>query len=303
MLCVHAYTLALESDFVLKTPTGDISGTVSIPTTTEKVPVVLFIAGSGPTDRNGNALRMMLNCNAYKLLADSLLNHHIAMLRFDKRFIGKSVVASGKEEDLRFETYINDVKSWIDTLATDARFSEIIVAGHSEGSLIGMIAAENNPKVAKYISISGIAVTADEIIKEQLSTQPQQVKDLVFPMLDSLKMGKTIDNVPQMLYALLRPSVQPYMISWLKYNPQEEIAKLHIPILILQGTTDIQVDKNQAEKLHAANPKSTLCIIENMNHVLKTCTSTDKTTQMQTYTNPDFPLADGLVTEIVNYIK
>ena len=237
------------------------------------------------------------------MLADSLLKYNIATLRFDKRGIAESAKAGLKEEDLRFEHYINDLRAWIDTLATNKRFSKIIVAGHSEGALIGLIASENNSKVTKYISISGTALTADEIIKEQISAQPQAVKDLVLPILDSLKIGKTVENVPKMLYSLFRPSVQPYMISWIKYNPQTEIKKLTVPILIIQGTTDIQVAENHADLLNYANKNSTLCKIANMNHVLKTCETTEQATQMATYTNPDLPLANGFIKAIVEFVK
>ncbi|GHT19820.1 alpha/beta hydrolase [Bacteroidia bacterium] len=292
---------AQENDFVLHTPTGDIFGTISVPEIAEKSPLVLLIAGSGPTDRNGN--NPMMTNNSLKMLADSLAAHKVATLCFDKRGIAASAAAMTREDDLRFETYINDVKSFINTLSADGRFSDIVVAGHSEGALIGLVACQSNPKTAKYISIAGTAVAADEILKEQLAAQPQTVKDMVFPMLDSLKAGKMLNNVPPMLYSFFRPSVQPYMISWLKYNPQEEIKKLAIPILIVQGTTDIQVPENHADLLHAANPNATFCKIENMNHVLKTCAATEQAAQTPTYTSPDFPLAKGLVECVVGFVK
>ncbi|MDR0812022.1 MAG: alpha/beta hydrolase [Paludibacter sp.] len=294
---------AQESDFVLHTPTGDIYGTIAVPKTDKQMPLVLLIAGSGPTDRNCNQTAQSLKTDAFKMLADSLLKYNIASLRFDKRGIGESAPAMTKEDDLRFDTYINDVKAWIDTLAKNNKFSKIVVAGHSEGSLIGMAAAVDNAKTAQYISISGVAVAADEILKEQLATQPQEVKDMVFPMLDTLKAGRTIADVNPMFYSLFRPSIQPYMISWMRRNPQAEIAKLKIPILIIQGTTDIQVSENQAKLLHSANPKSTLVIIKEMNHVLKTCATTDQAAQMATYASPDFPLADGFVKAIVEFVK
>jgi len=301
LLLFSSLIFAQEENFILHTKTGDIYGTIAVPQSKKKVPLILLIAGSGPTDRNCNQPQMQTN--AFKMLADSLLNYNIATLRFDKRGIAESASAGSKEIDLRFEHYIADVQAFIDTLAKDKRFSKIIVAGHSEGALIGLIASINNKKVAKYISISGTALPADEIIKEQLSAQPQAVKDLTFPILDSLKIGKTVENVPQMLYALFRPSVQPYMISWIKYNPQKEIAKLTIPILIIQGTTDIQVSENQADLLHSANKNSTLCKVENMNHVLKTCPTTEQTTQLTTYTNPNLPLVSGFIKCIVDFVK
>ncbi|MDR2685055.1 MAG: lysophospholipase, partial [Prevotellaceae bacterium] len=145
-----------EEIFVLHTVSGDIFGTLAVPKSNGKMPLVLLVAGSGPTDRNCNQPQMQTD--AFKMLADSLLRYNIATLRFDKRGVAESTKAGSKEEYLRFEHYIYDVQAFTDTLAKDKRFSEIIVAGHSEGALIGLIATENNPKVAKYISISGTAL-------------------------------------------------------------------------------------------------------------------------------------------------
>ncbi len=284
----------------LSTATGNIYSTAYL-TGAKKSPVVLLIAGSGPTDRDGN--QAQVKNNSLKLLAEGLCANGIAVVSYDKRGIAESHAAMTSERDLRFETYIDDARAWVDLLAQDKRFSHVIVAGHSEGSLIGMVACESNKKVSKYISIAGVGISADEILKEQLSSQPQQAKDAIFPMIDELKKGDTIPNVPMELMMLFRPSVQPYMISWFKYNPQAEIKKLNIPILIVQGTTDIQVSEKEAELLAKANSASKKVIIKNMNHVLKDCTSTEQESQLKTYTDPNIPLSEGLVKNVVGFIK
>ena len=294
-----------ENEIVLEAKNCNIYGTLKVPESKEKVPVALIIAGSGPTDRNCN--NPMMTCNAYKMLSDSLNNYGIATLCYDKRLIAKSV-SEQKEEDLRFDDYVEDAKGWIDLLFKDERFSGIIVTGHSEGSLIGMIACNNNLKVSKYISIAGVGVPADEILKTQLSktleSQPESLKNMVFSYIDELKQGKLLENVPISLYSLFRPSVQPYMISWFKYNPQEEIKKLGIPVLILQGTLDIQVSENNAELLYNANPAAKKVIIENMNHVLKNSRSMDMNEQtVDSYNNPSSPINKELVEKIVDFVK
>jgi pimeloyl-ACP methyl ester carboxylesterase len=207
------------------------------------------------------------------------------------------------EKDLRFETYINDVKDWVAFLAKDKRFTKIIIAGHSEGSLLGMIAAENNKFVNAFVSIAGAGRPADEILKEQLDKAPKDVKDVIFPMIDTLKKGDTVGNVPVIFYGLFRPSVQPYMISWLKYNPQTEIKKLEIPVLILQGLTDVQVKETDANLLSKAQPKAELKLIKNMNHVLKDCDTTDKEKQKPIYSNPDLPLNKEFTADVIDFIK
>lgn len=292
-----------EEAIVLKTATGDIFGTLKIPETdAEAIPVVLLIAGSGPTDRNGNQPQMQNNL--LKMLSEALLQGGIASLSFDKRGIGESRGSMKSEVDLRFEDYVNDVCEWVDLLAKERRFSEIVIAGHSEGALVGMIAAQNNAKVSKYISISGVGEPAANILKEQISKQVTgEGKDLIFSYIDKLEKGETIDEVPGTLNALFRPSVQPYMISWFKYDPQKTIRNLTIPVLIVQGTTDIQVSTGQAELLAAAQPKARKVIVENMNHVLKDCEKTDMASQLVTYRSPELPLNKELVESVVAFVK
>lgn len=294
-------SLFSESEMILKTSTGDIYGTLTVPDHVKISPIVLIIPGSGPTDRDCNSA-VGIKTNAYKMLADSFANNGISTLRFDKRGIGQSKPAMTSESDLRFETYINDVVAWISLLKTDPRFSKVILLGHSEGSLIGMVAAEQTD-IAAFVSIAGAGKPADQILKDQLKTKlPPALMDQSNKILDSLKMGLTVSKVDPSLVSLYRPSVQPYMISWMKYDPAKEISKLKIPVLIIQGTTDIQVSVDDAKLLSEAKPDAKLLIIENMNHVLKDCDS-DLQKNIATYKNPDLPLKQGLVDDIVSFIE
>ncbi|WP_176699268.1 alpha/beta hydrolase [Flavobacterium crassostreae] len=289
-------TISIESKIILQTKTGEIYGTLTTPEKFDKIPVALIIAGSGPTDRDGN--NPMMKNNSLKILASELSKNGIATLRYDKRGIAESKGAGKSESDLRFDDYVNDAKEWIQLLKKDKRFSIVIVIGHSEGSLIGMIAGTS---VDKFISIAGAGQSADKIIKEQLSSQPKVVQDLSFPIIDSLKSGKTIDNVPPMLNSLFRPTVQPYMISWFKYDPQNEIKKLFIPTLVLQGTNDIQVSIEDAKRLSNANPKAELVLINNMNHIFRIIDG-DKQANIATYNKGDLPISNELVKSITTFI-
>ncbi len=292
---------AQEETVVLKTPTGHVYGTLKMPEIKTNIPVVLFIAGSGPTDRNGNQPRMQNN--SLKMLSEGLCKNGIAVLSYDKRGIAESAVKDWDESDMTLDVYIDDASQWVDFLAKDKRFSNIIIAGHSEGSLIGMIASGKNKRVNKFISIAGPGLPLDEILKEQMEKQPQMVKDLVNPIIDKLKAGQKVDSISPLLISLFRPSVQPFLISCFQYDPRTEISKLTIPVLIIQGTTDIQVSVNHADLLVEANPKAKKRIIENMNHILKDCTSTEQMIQLGTYTNPDIPLNKEIVPDMVQFIQ
>ncbi len=290
-----------ESDIMLRTSTGDISGTLTVPAKPKKTPLVIIIAGSGPTDRDGNS-PLGVKSDTYRMLAGGFAENGISTLRFDKRGIGKSKAAMTSESDIRFDTYINDVVDWVFFLKQDKRFSKIIILGHSEGSLIGMVAAQK-AGVSKYISVAGAGKSIDKILQEQLKNQlPQQLMEESDKIMDSLKAGKTVSKVNLMLMSLYRPSVQPYMISWLKYDPSAEIKKLMIPVLLIQGTTDIQVSVDDVKILAAAKPDSRLIVIDNMNHILKE-SEADRQKNLATYSNPGLPLKSGLLEKIVDFIK
>lgn len=286
-----------ESDVTLKTTTGDILGSLCVPEGNTKFPLAIIIAGSGPTDRNGNNPAM--TNNSLMLLAHGLSNNNIASLRFDKRGIAKSAAAGLDENALRFETYVDDLKAWISMMKKDARFSKIILIGHSEGSLIGMLASDS---CDKYISIAGPGNPADIILKEQLKPQGQAIQDMCYPLIDSLKAGKTLTNVNPLLYSLFRPSVQQYMISWFRYNPSLEIAKIKIPILIIQGNNDIQVPVTEAVLLHASNPKSRLLLVDSMNHIFK-IVENDYNKNLASYSNPELAISDKMLQNIIAFIR
>ncbi len=287
-----------ETIVKLETATGDIEGTLLIPDTDKPGPVALIIAGSGPTDRDGNNIQM--KNNSLKMLAEGLAENGIASLRYDKRGVGKSFTAGMKEIDLRFDFYVDDAKGWVNLLDKDNRFDDIIIIGHSEGSLIGMIISQQD-KVDKYISIAGAGEPAGIIIRKQLKAQPPIVLEQSLPILEKLEKGETVDSVPPMLFSLFRPSVQPYIISWFKHDPRKEIARLDKPVLIIQGSTDIQVTIEDADNLAAANPVAQKHIIVGMNHILKEA-EIDRMKNLGTYSMPDLPLKDGLIELIVNFI-
>ncbi|PXY45569.1 alpha/beta hydrolase family protein [Flavobacterium hydrophilum] len=287
-----------ESPVILKINTDQLYGTLTIPDVSKKCPVALIIAGSGPTDRNGN--NPMMKNNSLKMLAEALAKNGIASLRYDKRGVGESKPAAISEGELVFENYTEDAKSWINLLKQDKRFSKVIVIGHSEGSLIGMIAGA---KADKFVSVAGAGDAADKILKSQISAKGmKQIEDMTFPIIDSLKNGKTVKNVDPMLNSLFRPSVQPYLISWFKYNPQTEIKKLTVPILILQGNNDLQVTVQDAENLSKANTNSELLIIDKMNHILKVIEG-DQQANLESYNNENLPVSETLISKIVSFIQ
>lgn len=262
--------------------------------------VALIIAGSGPTNADGNG--PFIKSNTYKYIAQELGRNGISSVRYDKRGIGRSMDHAPKERDLRFDTYINDANIIINGLHEQG-YKRIIIIGHSEGSLIGMIVASKNKYVTKFISIAGAGSSADIVLKAQLKEQSEEIGKMAEPMIDSIKAGLTVKNVPPFLKSVFRKSVQGYMASWFKYDPQVEIKKLTIPILIIQGTNDLQVKVNDAQFLYLANNTATLKFIDNMNHVLRIVESEDKNENIKAYNNPNLPVSEELLKMVVEFCR
>lgn len=285
------------SNFNVSFAGGTIYATLTEPNTTHKLPVIVIIAGSGPTDRNGNSFAG-LNTNAYRMLADSLKMDGIACLRYDKRGVGESKTES--KAAMTFDDMIKDAVSIIRKLRADNRFSKVIVLGHSEGSLIGMIAARQANADA-FISLAGAGQTIDKILIRQISEQSKSLAAKSSLILDSLHKGYRVKNTDS-LESLFSPANQPYLKSWLSYDPRSEIKQLTVPILIIQGTTDLQVSIEDADILKAANQRAGLKIIQNMNHILKESPG-DRKENMATYNMPGLPIKAELVSCIEAFVK
>ena len=296
---LFSFTLVAQTQeaWQVTLPNGILKGTLLMPDISNPN-VVLIIAGSGPTDRDGN--NPMAKNNSLKMLAEALAKHNIASLRVDKRGIAASKMNNFKESDYNFNDFVSDAVRWIDTLQQTKRFKSIFVLGHSQGSLVAMLAVQKT-KVAGYISLAGAGNPISEVLKEQLSKSVKPVRTHAYQIIDSLAVGKTVDNVFPLLYSLFHPSIQPFWISWMHYNPQVEIKKLRIPILLVNGTTDLQVSVAQAKLLYVAQPASKLVVIKGMNHILKPAVL-QRMPNLATYSNPDLPLHKELATVITDFI-
>ena len=233
------------------------------------------------------------------MLAEGLASKGISSLRYDKRGVAKSADAAKAEKDLRFFHYIEDAQQWLALLKDKHPSAQLIVIGHSEGALIGAVAAQHTD-VAKFVSLAGSGRPIDVVLREQLSNQPSFVQKEASSVLDSLLQGEEVSSVPKYLNSLFRPSVQPYMISWFGFDPQKELAKLDKPILIVQGTTDIQISTKDAQLLRAANANASLVMVEGMNHILKNAPK-NRAANIATYSQASLPIVPEIVTTISKF--
>lgn len=301
-LADQAMAQVKEEPLHLETPSGTLAGTLALPSAGSKPPVVLIIAGSGPTDRDGNSAMLAGHNDSLKMLAASLAGAGFASVRYDKRGVGASLAATPSEAALRFDTYVDDAAAWIAKLKADPRFGAVTVLGHSEGALTGVMAAQRGGAAA-CVSVAGIADGIGTILRRQLAGKlPPDLAAANERILAALEAGTTVAEVPAQLAAFYRPSVQPYLVSQLRIQPAAEIARLRIPVLIVQGTTDIQVGVDQAQALKLAKPDAQLIIVPGMNHVLKAVPA-EPQRQLASYGDPALPLAPQLIPVITGFLR
>jgi pimeloyl-ACP methyl ester carboxylesterase len=291
---VHAADLS-ETSVML----GQLAGSYVTPSPKPAM-AALILAGSGPTDRNGNG--PTIHTDAYKMLADGLATYGIATLRTDKRGIAESAGAMTAESDLRIETYSDDAKAWAADLKSRTGLGCVWLIGHSEGAMIAELAAADNSDVCGLVLLEGAGRKAGDVLREQLAGLPDPLKQQAYTGIAELEAGRTIASPPPQLMGLLRPSVQPYMISWLAIDPAALLASEKKPVLIVQGDTDLQVAVGDAKRLAAARPDAKLVILPGVNHILKKAPA-DRTANLATYVDPTLPLAEGVVDNIVQFMQ
>lgn len=274
-----------------------IDGTLLIADSADKSPLVIIIGGSGPVDRNGN--QMMMKNNSLKFLAEALYANKISSFRYDKRILKIMKMGEIKEEKINFDHFIEDAAAVIEHFKSDQRFNKIFVLGHSQGSLIGMIASQG--RADGFISVAGAGQEIDDVIVDQLALQAPGLKDNARKSFDDLRVNGVAQNYSPGLASIFRPSIQPFILSWMQYDPSVELSKLDIPVLLINGDKDLQVQVAEAELLHKAKPEAALEVIAGMNHIFKEIEGDDieNSKSYNEYNRPVMPELTKVISEFV----
>ncbi|MGJ8666672.1 MAG: alpha/beta hydrolase family protein [Patiriisocius sp.] len=295
-LFIQAQTIKEDARDISVSPL--IDGTILTPKSEEKIPLVIIIGGSGPTDRNGN--QQMMENNSLRFLAEGLYKNNIASFRYDKRIVKQMKNKTISEESTRFDYFIKDAVDVFNYFKKADAFSKIYILGHSQGSLVGMVAAQQGAD--GFISIAGAGQPIDEVIVDQLQNQAPGLTENARTAFAEMKQNGTTSNYSPGLASIFRPSIQPFINSWMKYNPQEEISKLNVPVFIINGDKDLQVQVSEAAQLQEAKLDAQFLIVPKMNHVLKEIEGNDMENQ-KSYNDYKMPVAPALIEEIVRFIE
>jgi pimeloyl-ACP methyl ester carboxylesterase len=283
----------------LKIAAGTLHGVIDLPPGSGPWPVVLLHPGSGPTDRDGN--NILMRNDSLRMLGRALAAEGIAVLRVDKRGIAASANAMSKEEDVRVDSFASDVVAWTAFLRKDSRFTKVGFVGHSEGSLIGLVATKEARPDA-FVSLCGPGRPFADLVREQLKgALPKDLLESSDTILGELEAGRPVKDVPATLRGIFRPSVQPYLLSLFKHDPAKLAAEFPGPVLVVSGSTDIQVPPADGKRL--AGARGTWVTIDGMNHVLKPVGTTDRAVQVPTYSDRALPLHPKLVPLVAGFLK
>jgi pimeloyl-ACP methyl ester carboxylesterase len=290
---------AWAEDVTVPAPPGELHGTLL--KSGAKGPAVLIIAGSGPTDRDGNST-LGLSTNTYKMLAEGLAAKGISSLRYDKRGVGESRAAMVKQSDLRIQTYADDAGNMAAALRKQMAARCVWLLGHSEGALLAELVAQKPAGICGLVLISGAGQKIADVMRQQLSVMPEPARGKALAAIAELEAGRLVPDPPAQPLNLFYTEVQPYLISWMAADPAQLVSRIKLPVLILQGETDIQVSVTDAKALAAAKPDAKLALLPGVNHILKTAPA-DRNANMAAYADPNLPLAPGVVDTIAAFVQ
>lgn len=308
-LMALAVTFGINSwgEIEIKTSGGSLYGELL---NTRSKGLVIITAGSGPTDRNGNSKYIEGKNNSLLDLAYGLKKQGVSTFRYDKRTTGKS----GKtfmDRNIVFEDFVGDLESVIRYFKDKGNFENIYLLGHSQGALVSVIAAQRE-SVDGVIYLAGQGRTIDEIFIEQLDSgeENQLYSDMIDTIKELKKKGKANEiSIGEKVRKFLNVENQKFLLSWMKYNPVEEVSKNKAPMLFVYGTTDFQVKHEemhyfftQEDYFRNALEQPKYKVIDGMNHVLKEAPE-DKKENEKRYIDPSYRLHPELVPEIVSFIE
>jgi pimeloyl-ACP methyl ester carboxylesterase len=296
-----AASLAAGSPVTIPGPRGALAGTLIDPS--RRAPALVIIPGSGPTDRDGDNV-IGVKGAIYRQLAEQLGANNVATLRIDKRgmFGSKGAVLDGNA--VTIADYAADVRGWVGLLRRRGKRCAWL-AGHSEGGLVALAAAQDPRDICGLVLLSTPGRPIGQALRDQLRTLPPAQFAPAEAAIVRLERGQRVDpqSLPVALRTVFAPQVQPYFIDLLSHDPAKLAARVRLPILIVTGDSDLQTGLVEARALAAANRRARLVIIPGMNHVWKRASASDRRANIATYGNAALAIDRSLAPTIARFVR
>ncbi len=304
LLAAMSVASAQSVDLAAPGPKGELRGTYL--QAGEGAPVVLIVPGSGPTDRDGNS-PLGVRAAPYRLLAEGLADRGIASIRIDKRGMFGSAGAVTDPNAVKVADYVADTHAWIAVARHNMRVDCVWLAGHSEGALIALAAAQRPDGICGLFLIAGPGRRLGDVLRAQLAVNPhnRHYMDDLLGAIDTLERGGDVETTgkPEVIWQLFAPQVQGYLRDLFSYDPAALIRAVDLPVLIVQGGNDLQITTEDADRLAAALPAARRLDLPTMNHVLKDVPDGDLAANIGSYGDPERRLAKGLVEGVAAFVK
>jgi uncharacterized protein len=301
-LCLIAMP-AFAEELAIAGPQGPLAATLIQPA--PYAATVVFVPGSGPTDRDGNN-PLGVTAAPYRLLAEALHERGFGSLRFDKRGMFGSKTAIADANAVTIDDYAGDVAAWA-AAAKQATGSPCIwLLGHSEGGLVALVAAQRVEDLCGVILVAAPGRPMGHMLREQLSANPANAPLLkpAFKALARLEAGKRVKTakLAPPLQQLFAEPVQGYLVDMLRRDPAPLAAGLAVPLMIISGGKDLQVGPNEGAALRAARPDAQHAVVLDMNHVLKDIASDDRAGNFAAYGDSALPISPKLVDLVTSFM-
>jgi dienelactone hydrolase len=241
-----------------------LAGTVTRPAgVTRRVPCVVTITGSGLEDRD-EAIPLVSGYRPFRQIADALARRGIATLRLDDRGFGESGGDATHATSADFADDVRDALKWLRAQPW-ADGGRLALIGHSEGGLIAPLVAARDRSVKALVLMAAPARTGRRIVEYQARYAIDRDSSLTPAARDSLM------QVSRQALAT-QAAALPWWQWFLDYDPVPTARLLRVPVLILQGATDRQVEAVQADELAAAiraggDRDVTVRVLPDVNHL------------------------------------
>lgn len=273
-----------------------LAGTLTLPKGEGPFPAVVLISGTGHNTRDED----VWGHKVFLVLADALTREGLAVLRYDKRGVGGS---SGNYDAATTADFTSDAEAAVTWLKTQSQIdaSRIGVLGHSEGGIIAPAVAAADKSVAFVIMIAGPAIRGDKLFVLQSAMTAKAYgapddyiakrkifdQELYTAILSAPSESSALDRAKALVAqgvtdkivdaneaeALPKDDTTPWERYFLAYDPAPTLARLTVPVLVLNGSLDVQVPAK--ENLAAArealrnNRDATVIELPGMNHLLQ----------------------------------